>query len=242
MQEFDPETLAQFDGREGGKPVYVAHEGKVYDVSASKLWRGGMHMRRHQAGRDLSVDFAGAPHGTEVLERVVQVGVLAGRAADQRVPAWLARLLKRYPILGRHPHPMLVHYPIALMFVTVGFTLLALLTGNRTFETTAFHCLGAGIFFTPLAIATGLFTWWLNYQARPLRSVRIKIWVSTLLLLDAAIIFIWRWTTPDILFNRQAAGTAYILLVCSLVPLVSIIGWFGATLTFPVEKAQKTRD
>ena len=36
MREFDVEALSEFNGKDG-KPTYVAHEGKVYDVSASKL-------------------------------------------------------------------------------------------------------------------------------------------------------------------------------------------------------------
>ena len=238
MQKFDPQTLAEFDGRQSDKPVYIARDGKVYDVSASKLWKGGMHMKRHQAGRDLSADFSAAPHGVEVFERVAQVGVLGEKeaAVDRRPPPWLARLLKNYPILERHPHPMLVHYPIVFMFSTVGFTLLALLTGIRSFATTAFHCLGAGILFTPLTIATGLFTWWLNYQARPMRSVRIKIWTSAVMLLVAVIVFIRQWLTPEIITDTTPAGIIHLLLLCSLVPLVSIIGWFGAQLTFPLEK------
>lgn len=236
MKEFDPQTLAEFDGRDSGKPVYVARDSKVYDVSGSKLWQDGQHMKRHQAGRDLSADFEAAPHGVEVFERVSQVGVLAEKdtAADRRLPPWLARILRRYPILGRHPHPMLVHYPIVFMFAVPGFTLLALISGVKSFETTAFHCLGAGVLFLPLTISTGLFTWWLNYQARPMRPVRIKIWFSVLLLLDALIAFIWRWATPNIL-TAPPAGFVYLLLICSLAALVSIIGWFGAQLTFPME-------
>ncbi len=141
MKEFDRETLATFNG-ENGRPIYVAREGKVYDVTASKLWKGGNHMRRHQAGRDLSVDFGAAPHGEEVFARVEQVGVLkmpADLAAERPVPAWLAALLARYPFLGRHPHPMLVHFPIVFMMSAFGFSLLALLTGNRHFGTTALH-------------------------------------------------------------------------------------------------------
>ena len=236
MQKFDPQTLAEFDGRQSDKPVYIARNGKVSDVSASQLWRDGMHMKRHQAGRDLSADFSAAPHGEEVFERVTQVGVLGEKEApvDRRLPSWLARLLKSFPILERHPHPMLVHYPIVFMFSTVGFTLLALLTGIRSFATTAFHCLGAGILFTPLTIASGLFTWWLNYQARPMRPVRIKIWTSAIMLLVAVIVFIRQWLTPEIITETTPAGIIHLLLLCSLVPLVSIIGWFGAQLTFPL--------
>jgi len=163
MQEFTPQSLAEFDGHDPDKPVYIAHEGKVYDVSGSKLWRGGLHMKRHQAGHDLTTDIAAAPHGVEMLERVIQVGVIAKERAaetvDPRLPSWLAQLFRSYPILVRHPHPMLVHWPIVFMFCVPGFSLLALLTGKHAFETTAFHCLGAGILFTPITIASGLFTW-----------------------------------------------------------------------------------
>lgn len=239
MKEFDPQTLAAFNGQDAEKPVYVAREGKVYDVSASKLWRGGMHMKRHQAGSDLSADFAAAPHGEEVFSRVPQVGVLGSvpdHGHEPPLPPWLAGLLHRFPLLARHPHPMLVHYPIVFMFSVPGFSLLALATGNRGFDTTALHCLTAALLFTPLAIATGLFTWWLNYQAKPMRAVRIKLWTSAALIAVAMVVFGWRLMVPEVLFHGGWARVGYLLLVCSLAPLVSVIGWFGAQLTFPVEK------
>jgi predicted heme/steroid binding protein/uncharacterized membrane protein len=240
MQKFTPQSLSEFDGHDQDKPIYVAHEGKVYDVSGSKRWRDGLHMKRHQAGHDLSAEISAAPHGPEVLARVTQVGVLVEEtgAADPRLPTWLARVLARYPILIRHPHPILVHSPIVFMFSAPGFSILALLTGNRTFETTAFHCLGAGILFTPLTIISGLFTWWLNYQARSMRSVRIKIWGSACLLPMAVIAFIWRWKVPGILDVVTPAYGIYLLLLCSLPLLVSLIGWFGAQLTFPLHKKE----
>jgi len=243
MQEFNPHSLAEFDGREQDRPVYIAHEGKVYDVSGSKLWKGGLHMKRHQAGHDLSADIGAAPHGLEVFERVPRVGVLAAEAgtANRRLPSWLTRVLARYPILARHPHPMLVHYPIVFMFSAPGFSLLALLTGNRSFETTSFHCLWAGILFTPLTIITGLFTWWLNYQARPMRQVKIKLWGSACLVPVAVIAFIWRWKAPAILDALTPASTTYFLLLCTLPFLVSIVGWFGAQLTFPLHKKESAK-
>jgi len=64
-----------FDGK-NGRPAYIAFEGKVYDVSASFLWRGGAHLVLHQAGRDLTEDLQHAPHGPELLARVKQIGIL----------------------------------------------------------------------------------------------------------------------------------------------------------------------
>ena len=67
IKEFSPEELARFNGQ-NGKPVYIAHGGKVIDVTASKLWKSGLHMKRHHAGKDLTTDIQAAPHSLEVLE------------------------------------------------------------------------------------------------------------------------------------------------------------------------------
>lgn len=75
MQEFDRITLAAFNGS-NGSPMYVAYQGKVYDVSRSRLWKDGVHQKRHGAGEDLSDDMGSAPHKPDVLLRFPQVGVL----------------------------------------------------------------------------------------------------------------------------------------------------------------------
>ncbi len=75
LKEFTFEELARFNGAQGA-PVYIAFRGRVYDVSGSGLWEGGEHMASHLAGRDLTDEFAEAPHGEEVFERYPQVGVL----------------------------------------------------------------------------------------------------------------------------------------------------------------------
>jgi len=162
MKEFNPATLAQYDGKEG-KPIYVAHQGRVFDVSGSRFWKTGTHMKRHPSGKDLTSDISAAPHGPEVLERFPQIGILeTGKSAETLQPELLHRLLTWVPILRRHPHPMVVHFPITLAIVPSLFLLLHLVTGVRSFETTAFQCLGAAILFIPAGILSGFFTWWLN--------------------------------------------------------------------------------
>jgi predicted heme/steroid binding protein/uncharacterized membrane protein len=237
VKEFYPEDLLEYDGKDG-KPVYVAHEGKVYDVGGSKLWKGGQHMRRHQAGKDLTTDIQAAPHQPDVLERHPQVGVLKKReeAVEKSGLPLLDDLLRRYPMLRRHPHPMTVHFPIVFMVAAPVFTVLYLLTGNQSFETTAFHCLGAGLLFTPVAMLTGLLSWRLNYLAKPMPQIEIKKQASVGMLILAAVAFFWRLNAPGMLLHLTPASIAYMLLVLPLAPLVGIIGWFGASLTFPLEK------
>ncbi|MBW2208713.1 MAG: cytochrome b5 [Deltaproteobacteria bacterium] len=193
-------------------------------------------MNRHHGGRDLTTDIKGAPHGVEMLERFTQVGVLTQEADQEReIPEALTWLLEKIPMLRRHPHPMTVHFPIVFMFSTTLFNILYLITGYKAFELTALHCLGAGILFTPVAAITGLYTWWLNYMAKPLKSVRIKIPGSLILITTQIVIFVWRLLDPDILDVFSLASTIYFLMVLSLFVLVTINGWFGAAMTFPVE-------
>lgn len=74
MRTFTLRELSRCDGDRG--PAYVACRGKVYDVSASGEWRGGLHRELHWAGQDLTDFLAEAPHGIETLERFPVVGLL----------------------------------------------------------------------------------------------------------------------------------------------------------------------
>lgn len=236
MKSFSKEELAQCDGQDG-KPVYIAHKGNVYDVSESKMWKGGLHMRRHNAGTDLTADIQAAPHGTEMLERYPQVGILSVEAPPMpQMPGWIAWLLNTNPFFRRHPHPMTVHFPIVFMLSYPVFNLLFLATGNRSFETTAFHCLGGGIFFMAVAMATGFFTWWFNYMGRMIKPVAIKIPASAVGFVLAVAAFIWRWMNPQVMLNMQGINVVYLLCSFVFLPLISVIGWYGATLTFPIEE------
>jgi uncharacterized membrane protein len=195
-------------------------------------------MKRHHAGRDLTADIQGAPHEPDVLERYPQVGTLkeeVAAVAEIQIPAALEWLLEKSPMLRRHPHPMTVHFPIVFAFTTTVFNVLYLIFGIKSLEITALHSLGAGILFTVVAIVTGLYTWWLNYMAKPMTAAKVKIPLSMTLLVIQIIAFIWRINAPQIMDSIQGVSVIYLLLVVSLFPIVVVIGWYGAHLTFPVE-------
>lgn len=67
--------LQYFDGKEN-RPAYLAYKGKVYDVSSSKLWKGGAHLNKHRAGNDLTDILKTAPHGEEKIFQMPKVGEL----------------------------------------------------------------------------------------------------------------------------------------------------------------------
>ncbi|PKN29731.1 MAG: cytochrome b5 [Deltaproteobacteria bacterium HGW-Deltaproteobacteria-21] len=233
-KEIDLDELKKCDGKEG-RPAYIAHLGKIYDVTQSKLWKNGRHMNRHNAGNDLTHDIQAAPHTLEVLDRYPEVGTLKEKPVERKLPPALERILSRVPMLRRHPHPMTVHFPISFTLAVPAFVLLYLVTGIRSFEVTALHCLGAAIFFTPITMATGFYTWWLNYFAKWVHPVVMKQILSFLLLPLEVLLFVWRIQNPEILSNLDLWGVIYLLLVICLFALTTAIGWFGAKLTFPTE-------
>jgi predicted heme/steroid binding protein/uncharacterized membrane protein len=235
IPEFTLEELQEFRGT-AGQPAYIVHEGRVIDVSASERWPAGHHMGTHQAGHDLTDEIKAAPHGPEVLERFPQVGILrAAAAAEEKLPVFLSRLFHYIPLLRRHPHPMVVHFPIVFLVSTSGFAILFLLTGNRSFELTAWYCLWGGVLFTPVAILTGLLTWWINYEAEFLRQVIIKMILSPLLFLLGAGVLIWRYLDPDILVIWKPLSYLYLGCLLTLTALVISIAWFGGSLSFPLD-------
>lgn len=67
---FTPETLAEFDGKDG-RPAYVAVNGIVYDVTDT--WKNGEH-HGLTAGRDQTEGFLRSPHGHATLQGLKVVG------------------------------------------------------------------------------------------------------------------------------------------------------------------------
>ena len=55
--------------------IWVAYQGRIYDVTTSKLWRKGMHYE-HWAGQDLTHELADAPHTEKVFEKFSVIGIL----------------------------------------------------------------------------------------------------------------------------------------------------------------------
>jgi predicted heme/steroid binding protein/uncharacterized membrane protein len=231
MKEFTAEELTSFNGKDG-RPVLIAFQGKVFDVTKSPLWTKGLHMNRHLSGKDLAGEISAAPHGTEVLERYPQVGVLKKGAPEElkHLPLMLRNLLQTFPSARRHPHPMVVHFPIALFMASSLFILLYLIFKNPSFEITSFYLLILGAVASPFAMATGLLTWWINYRLKLTYLVKRKIQLSVLLLIFEIILILWRG------FQYQISHPIYFILIVLLAPIVSLLGYYGGQMTFPTEK------
>ena len=82
MRAFSSEELGRYNGKKGNA-AHVACNGKIFDVTASFLWRDGNHQVLHDAGRDLTESLSHAPHGEEMLAKFPVVGVLSVSTAPK---------------------------------------------------------------------------------------------------------------------------------------------------------------
>lgn len=57
--------LRRFDGDR--KPMYIAYQGVIYDVTDCPHWRSGIHQDLHFPGQILDNEISDAPHGLEVF-------------------------------------------------------------------------------------------------------------------------------------------------------------------------------
>jgi uncharacterized membrane protein len=146
----------------------------------------------------------------------------------------LTALLDLY--FGLHPHPVAVHFPVALGVVAAVFLLLYLATGATALETSAYYVLWAALVMTPLAILSGAVSWWFNYgRAMDLRfSAKISLSIILLLLVGFAVVL--RMNNPSALLGRDPLGRVYLMAVLVLVPLVAGLGLIGSRLAFPARK------
>lgn len=229
------EMLSSHDGKDG-RPAWVAIRGEVFDLSQSRLWRDGEHMKRHLAGRDLTDEIQASPHGLDVLKREVvkRVGVLVSREEVSPLPRSLEFVLGRFPILRRHPHPMMVHFPMAYVLGAVFlFIVESFAPRGWLLERCSFALLVMGALFTPIAIVTGLLTWWVNYGARPMHPVKRKLQLAVVLALAeiASLIVRARGPIQDEILEGLYFGFLVIQALC-----VVGLGWYGGQLTFPYMK------
>lgn len=75
---FTVRQLALRNGQDR-EEVWISYKGRIYDVSESRLWRGGQHYE-HWAGQDLTHELPDAPHTESVFEKFKCIGLLSGHS------------------------------------------------------------------------------------------------------------------------------------------------------------------
>jgi predicted heme/steroid binding protein/uncharacterized membrane protein len=224
LRRFTKRELQGFIGEEG-RPVYVAFKGEVYDVSNSRLWANGKHQGGHSAGKDLTASILNAPHKEEVFAKFPVVGELVEEEpSNSKLIQWLHKL---------HLHPISVHFSIAY---SIAFPLLAIiyiLTGEASFETASYYMLLLGFLSAPVAGLSGFFSWKATYKGRSTKIFARKLEFAVILLIVITICLFWRTLNPNILITGAELSFVYLSMAVSLVPIVTLLGYFGGEIVYP---------
>jgi len=162
------------------------------------------------------------------------VGVLKKGPSGElnHLPSFLQNVLEKFPMAKRHPHPVLVHFPIAFSIAASFFLLLHVLFGNPQFEITSYYLLFLSGVASPFAIVTGAFTWWVNYRLKRTSLIKRKMELSVLLLVLQIILISWRSFTTE----GDQSHPVYFTMMMILTPVVLLLGYYGGQMTFPAEK------
>jgi len=222
------DELQQYSGKEG-KPIYISYKGKIYDVSKSKLWKDGVHMNIHRAGEDLTNDLSEAPHGEEILDKFEQVGILENESEYLYIDnkESLRDLYRKF-----HPHPTLVHFPIAALFLGALLQFLFLITKTSSFESAAFYSILFATVFQIPAVISGIFSWWVNYDSTLTSIFKNKLRYSAILLCMTFFVVIIRFLISDISFRDDILSLTYNIVIFFNVPVVFILGFYGGKITW----------
>jgi len=220
---FTEKELKAFDGRDGG-PVYIAYQGKVYDVSRSHLWKNGIHVSRHNAGEDLSKLLSNAPHAEDVLMKFPVVGELS---EQKPFSEGMIRRIENF-----HFHPILVHFSIAYSIGAALLSLLYILTNESSFETASYYVLILAFLAAPPAGFSGLFSWWVTYERRMSKTYLRKIVFTIVLITVVTLCFVWRIKNPNILISKTHFSYLYLGMMVSQIPIVTFLGYLGGKITF----------
>lgn len=223
LRRFTTTELKQFDGKEG-RPSYIAYNGKIYDVSNSRLWNDGKHAGRHFAGDDLTPSMINAPHDDIIFVKFPIVGELSAE-----VPA-MQNLKQR--LEGLHLHPIVVHFSIAYSIIISLLTLLYIFTGETSFEAASYYMLILGFFTSPPCALSGVFSWKVTYEGRMTKTFVRKIVYTILLIAIITAAFAWRTLNPNILLAITNLSYIYLAVIWSLVPIATILGHYGGKIVY----------
>ncbi len=226
--------LKSYDGKNGAR-AYIAYKNIVYDVTQSSFWQNGEHQGMHSAGVDLTSALAGAPHGDEVFKEFPVVATLQSEEPTtkkespppQDFKTYLRILYKKY-----HPHPMAVHFPIALHLFAAGFDIAFFMTLKETYALIVFYALFIATAMGFIAMIPGLLSWWINYNLLTQKPFVVKIFVAVITLILGVIAIGIYLEDPNVVFSDTMPSIVYHAIVLLTGLNVIILGYYGGKISW----------
>lgn len=248
------EELKQYDGKDG-RPAYIGYKGKVYDLSNSDFWTGGVHMGTVQAGTDTTEKIGLSPHGElNIFKFPVVAELEAEKTAEAATPTVYTKeeetQIRRMKLYRKyHPHPIMVHFPMGI----IPFAFFAQIIGffcplgvYFTFASVTAMILGT-LFLIP-AIASGTLSFVINYNKTANVYLKRKIVLSTIALILGIFSSIYGYMYILRAFYQPSGlgggfcipfggnSCVYTLLTAIMMGIVIAIGYNGGKMTWPDDK------
>lgn len=223
------DELSLHNGRDGQK-AYVAYKGNIYDVTSSSQWEDGKH-HGLSAGMDLTLMMANAPHGDGVFDKFPVVAKLEEdkslNASQTDSKEKLRTWYQKY-----HPHPMISHFPIVLHLLAVVLDILFIFSPKEFYAITVYYTFFVATVFGVIAMITGFFSWWINYNLSRVRAFIVKIILSFITLFLGIVGIIIYLKNPDVVYSLSPISITYHLVVFITGINVIIIGYYGGQITW----------
>jgi uncharacterized membrane protein len=135
-------------------------------------------------------------------------------------------------------HPVAAHFPNGLIPTAVLFLLLTLLTGDVFTEHVVIYLLGVVLAVIPVSLVSGIYEWRTRLHGERALIFYKKIGLASILLM-LVLAAVWlRYDRPALLTEAGIGKWLYIGLVLAMLPVVALLGHYGAKLAYQWKKKE----
>ena len=137
--------------------------------------------------------------------------------------------LKAALLAGHAQHPVIIHFPIALLIASAVFELLAVWRKQPVFASVAYYNLLGAALTLPLAIATGLGAWRWQLEGAALKgNLRLHMICA---LTSASLIFFLCWMRSRLRGKSTSPGIAYLTVTALALMVITLTGHLSGILS-----------
>src|SRR5262249_24154423 len=137
--------------------------------------------------------------------------------------------LKAALLAGHAQHPVIIHFPIALIIASAVFEALAVWRKQPVFASVAYYNLVGAALTVPLAIATGLGAWQLQLEGAAVKGNLLLHMICALT--SASLIFFLYWMRSHLRKKGNSPGIAYFAVTLLALIMITLTGHLGGILS-----------
>jgi len=137
----------------------------------------------------------------------------------------------RAALLAKHAqHPVIIHFPIALFIISVGFDLLAIWRRNPALLRVAYYNLVTAALTTPVAIGTGLMAWQWQLEGAKLKG-NLLLHLVFALSAGGMIWLLCGWRVRQPKDPQRTPSITYIFAALATILLIAFAGYLGGIVS-----------